>query len=126
MRPNSSVYVEALADALRHLHRTESARSAYAHSLALLEQLAQTRPLTVEEQSHRAMCFARLGDRRAATSIVDAIAPDTRNQSVAYARAVIALLEGRSAAASRYLKDAIRAGYPSMLIEMDPDFDDVP
>jgi serine/threonine-protein kinase len=126
MRPNSDVYVAALGDVLRHLHRTEGARDTYAHTLTLLEQLAQTRPLSVEEQSRRAICFARLGDRDAATSALDSIAPGTGNQDMAYARAVVALLEGRTAAASRYLKDAVRSGYPSMLIEMDPDFDDVP
>jgi Flp pilus assembly protein TadD len=111
---------------LRHLHRTEGARDTYAHTLTLLEQLALTRPLSVEEQSRRAICFARLGDRDAATSALDTITPGTENQDKAYARAVVALLEGRTAAASRYLKDAARAGYPAMLIEMDPDFDDIP
>jgi Flp pilus assembly protein TadD len=126
MRPNSDVYVAALADVLRQLHRTEGARDTYARTLTLLERLAQTRPLSVEEQSRRAICFARLGDRDAATSALDTIAPGTENQDLAYARAVVARLEGRTATASRYLKDAIRSGYPSMLIEIDPDFDDVP
>jgi len=122
MRSNSDVYVAALADALRHLHRTESARDTYARALTLVEHLAQTRPLSVEEQCRRAIYLAKLGDRRAATAALDAIAPGTRSQDFAYARAIVALLEDRIAAASRHLKDAIQAGYPPMLIEMDPDF----
>ena len=34
-----------------------------------------------------------------------------------------ALIEGRTDAASVNLKDAIHGGYPSVLIDMDPDFD---
>jgi serine/threonine-protein kinase len=121
MRPNSDVYVAALADTLRHLHRTERARDTYARALTLVEQLARTRPLSVEEQCRRAIYLARLGDHSAATSALDAIAPDSKNQDFDYARGVVALLEGRIAAANRHLKDAVGAGYPSMLIEMDPD-----
>jgi serine/threonine protein kinase len=122
MRPNSDVYVAALADTLRHLQRTESARDTYARALDLVGQLAQTRPLSVEEQCHRAIYLARLGDRMAATAALDAIAPGARSQDFAYARTIVAMLEDRTAAASRHLKDAIQAGYPPMLIEMNPDF----
>jgi tetratricopeptide (TPR) repeat protein len=122
MRPNSDVYVAALADTLRHLHRTERARDTYARALTLVEQLARTRPLSVEEQCRRAIYLARLGDHSAATSALDAIARDSKNQDFDYARGVVALIEGRIAAANRHLKDAVGAGYPSMLIEMDPDF----
>jgi serine/threonine-protein kinase len=121
MRPNSDVYVAALADTLRHLHRTERARDTYARALTLVEQLARTRPLSVEEQCRRAIYLARLGDHSAATSALDAIARDSKNQDFDYARGVVALIEGRIAAANRHLKDAVGAGYPSMLIEMDPD-----
>lgn len=126
MRPNSEVYVGALADSLRHLHRAERARDTYAHALTLVEQLAKTKPLSVEEQCRRAIFLARLGDLGAATSALDAIVPVTRSQDLAYARATIALLDGRIAAASGHLQDAANAGYPSMLLEMDPDFDKVP
>jgi hypothetical protein len=122
MRPNSDVYVAALADTLRHLQRTESARDTYARALDLVGQLAQTRPLSVEEECHRAIYLARLGDRMAATAALDAIAPGARSQDFAYARTIVAMLEDRTAAASRHLKDAIQAGYPPMLIEMNPDF----
>jgi tetratricopeptide (TPR) repeat protein len=122
MRPNSDVYVAALADALRHLHRTEPARDSYARALILLEQLARTRPLTVEEQCRRAIFLAKLGNRSAADSALNAIAPGVENQDFDYASAVVAVLEGRIAAANIYLKDAVHAGYPEMLIRMDPDF----
>jgi serine/threonine-protein kinase len=122
MRPDSDVYVAALADALRHLHRSERARDTYARALTLVEQLGLTRPLSVEEQCRRAIYLGRLGDHSAATSALDAIPPGGKNQDFDYARAIVALLEGRIAAANRHLKDAVRAGYPSMLIEMDPDF----
>jgi serine/threonine-protein kinase len=122
MRPNSDVYVAALADALRHLHRTERARDTYSRALTLVDQLARTRPLSVEEQCRRAIFLAKLGNRSAAASALDAIAPGGKNQDFDYACAIVALLEGRIAAAHRHLEDAVRAGYPSMLIEMDPDF----
>jgi tetratricopeptide (TPR) repeat protein len=122
MRPNSDVYVAALADALRHLHRTERARDTYSRALTLVEQLARTRPLSVVEQCRRAIFLAKLGNRSAAAAALIAIAPGGENQDFDYACAIVALLEGRIAAANRHLKDAVRAGYPSMLIEMDPDF----
>jgi tetratricopeptide (TPR) repeat protein len=122
MRPNSDVYVAALADALRHLHRTEPARDSYARALILLEQLARTRPLTVEEQCRRAIFLAKLGNRSAADSALNAIAPGVENQDFDYASAIVALFEGRIAAANLYLKDAVHAGYPEMLVRMDPDF----
>jgi tetratricopeptide (TPR) repeat protein len=122
MRPNSDVYVAALADALRHLHRTERARDTYSRALTLVEQLARTRPLSVEEQCRRVIFLAKLGNRSAAASALDAIAPGGKNQDFDYACAIVAWLEGRIAAAHRHLEDAVRAGYPSMLIEMDPDF----
>ena len=122
MRPNSDVYVAALADALRHLHRTERARDTYSRALTLVEQLARTRPLSVEEQCRRVMFLAKLGNRSAAASALDAIAPGGKNQDFDYASAIVALFEGRIAAANLYLKDAVHAGYPEMLIRMDPDF----
>ena len=122
MRPNSEVYVAALADALRHLHRPQRARDTYSRALTLVEQLARTRPLSVEEQCRRAIFLAKLGNRSAAASALEAIAPGRKNQDFDYACAVVALLEGRIAAANRHLEDAVRAGYPSRLIEMDPDF----
>jgi len=122
IRPNSDVYIAALADALRHLHRMQPARDAYAHALTIVEQLAQKRPLSVEEQCRRAIYLAKIGDRNAATSALDAIAPGMEIQDFAYARATIALLENRLAAAKHHLKEAVRAGYPPMLLEMDPDF----
>jgi serine/threonine protein kinase/Tfp pilus assembly protein PilF len=126
MRPNSEVYVGALADSLRHLHRAERARDTYAHALTLVGQLAKTKPLSVEEQCRRATFLANLGDVSAATSALDAIASATARQDFAYARAIVALRDGRIAAASGHLTDAVHAGYPSVLIEMDPDFDNVP
>lgn len=125
LRPNSDVYVSALGDALRHLHRAEPARDNYSHALTLVDQLAQTRPLSVEEKCRRAIYLARLGDLSAATSALDAIAPVDNNQNFAYARAIVASLEGRADAANRYLADAVLAGHPPMLIEIDPDFDHV-
>jgi hypothetical protein len=120
---NSNVYLAALADSLRHLHRTERARVTYAHALTLLGQLGQARELSAVEQCQRAIYFARLGDLSAARSALDAIAPVTASQDLAYAHAIVALLEGRTDAASVYLKAAVRAGYPSVLIDMDPDLD---
>jgi hypothetical protein len=76
----------------------------------------------VEEQCRRVIFLAKLGNRSAAASALDAIAPGGKNQDFDYACAIVAWLEGRIAAAHRHLEDAVRAGYPSMLIEMDPDF----
>jgi tetratricopeptide (TPR) repeat protein len=122
MRPNSDVYVAARADALRHLHRPQRARDAYTRALTLLEQLARTRLLSVEEQCRRAILLAKLGNRSAAASALDAIAANVENQDFDYACAIVALFEGRIDAANHHLKDAVRAGYPAMLIQMDPDF----
>jgi Flp pilus assembly protein TadD len=120
---NSNIYLGALADSLRHLHRTQRDQDTYAQALTLLGQLAQGRPLSTIEQCQRAIYLARLGDLNAATSALDAIAPDTASQDLAYARGIVALLEGRTDAARVHLKAAVRAGYPSVLIDMDPDLD---
>lgn len=125
IRPASDLYFAALADALRRLHRTEGARDNYAHALTLLDQLAKTRPLSVPEQCRRAICLARVGDLATAASALDAL-PPTNQKDIAYARAIVAMLEGRLIASNRHLREAVRFGYPSMLIEMNPDFDDVP
>ena len=126
MRPNSERYVLALADVLRGLHRTEPAREAYTRALSLLDQLAQSRPLSMDEQSRRALCFARIGDRTSARSALDAVPANANNPHVAHARAVVAVLEGRMAAAKRHLADAVRYGYPAALLDIDPAFDDLP
>ncbi len=126
MRPNSERYVLALADVLRRLHRTEPAREAYTRALSLLDQLAQSRPLSMEEQSRRALCFAGIGDRTSAQSVLDAVPANANNPHVAHARAVVALLEGRMAAAKSHLADAVRYGYPAALLDIDPAFDDLP
>jgi Flp pilus assembly protein TadD len=120
---NSNIYLGALADSLRHLHRTRRAQDTYAHALSRLGEFARGRLLSAVEQCQRAIYFARLGDLSAARSALDAIAPVTASQDLAYAHAIVALLEGRTDAASVYLKAAVRAGYPSVLIDMDPDLD---
>jgi tetratricopeptide (TPR) repeat protein len=125
MRPTSGRYVLALADVLRGLHRTGPAHEAYTRPL-LLDRLAQSRPLSMDEQSERALCFARIGDRISAQSALDAVAANANNPQVAYARAVVALLDGRRAAANRHRADAVRFGYPAALLDLDPDFDDLP
>ncbi|MCL5743292.1 MAG: protein kinase, partial [Acidobacteria bacterium] len=99
MRPNSERDVLALADVLRRLHRTEPAREAYMRALSLLDQLAQSRPLSLEEQSRRALCFAGIGDRASAQSVLDTVPVNANNPHVAHASAVVALPEGRMAAA---------------------------
>jgi len=126
IRPNSDVYVAGLADALRRLHRTERSRESYARALGLLNELAKTRSLSVTEQSRRAVYLARLGDGAAAIAALDEIPRDIKSRDVSFAGAVLAMLEGRPRAANRCLKDAVRSGYPYMLIEMNPDFDDIP
>jgi len=126
MRPNSELYVLALADVLRGLHRTEPAREAYTRALSLLDQLAQSRPLSLDEQSRRALCFARIGDWASARSALDAVAANANNPQVAYARAVVAVLDGHLAAAKRHLADAVRYGYPAALLDVDPAFDNLP
>jgi Flp pilus assembly protein TadD len=126
MRPNSERYFLALADVLRRLHRTEPAREAYVRALSLLDQLAQTRPLSMDEQSNRALCFAGIGDLRSARSALDSMAANASNPQVACARAVVARLEGRMEAANRHLADAIRYGYSAALLKIDPAFSDSP
>jgi len=125
MQPDSDLYVAALGDSLRHLHRIEGARAAYSRVLALLEQRKRVRPLSIEEESRRAVTFARLGDRETARSILDAIPLDSVTQDVAFARAVLAALEGQRAASRRHLTEAVQNGYPARLVELDPDFDNV-
>jgi tetratricopeptide (TPR) repeat protein len=126
IRPTSDLYITGLADSLRKLHRSEFARENYSRAVALLNDLARTRRLTTAEQCRRAIDLARLGDRMAATSILQEFPVDIKSQDVAYARAIVAMLEGRAAAANRHLKDAVRLGYPKMLIELSPEFDDIP
>jgi eukaryotic-like serine/threonine-protein kinase len=126
MRPNSQRYFLALADALQRLHRTEAARQAYVRALSLLDQFAQSRPLSMDEQSDRALCFAGIGDLPSARSALDAVAANASNPQVACARAVVARLEGRLEAANRYLADAVRYGYPAALLKIDPAFNDSP
>jgi tetratricopeptide (TPR) repeat protein len=126
MRPNSERYVLALADVLSRLHRTEPAREAYARALSLLDQLAQSRPLSMDEQSRRALCFAGIGDRTSARSALDAMPANANNPNVAHARAVVAVLDGRMAAAKRHLADAVRSGYPAALLDLDPAFENLP
>jgi serine/threonine protein kinase len=125
MRSNSGRYLLALADVQRLLHRTELAREAYTRALSLLDQLAQTRPLSMSEQSHRVLCFARIGDRTSAWSALDAAPANSYNPEMAYARAVVFALEGQLAAASSSIADAVRYGYPAALLRIDPAFDDL-
>ena len=126
MRPNSERYFLALADVLQRLHRTEAAREAYTRALSLLDQLAQSRTLSKDEQSDRALCFAGIGDLASARSALDAVAANANNPQVACARAVVARLEGRMEAANRHLADAVRYGYPAALLKIDPAFHDSP
>jgi hypothetical protein len=63
-----------------------------------------------------AKCFGPFGTNAALFRI-------DGGQDLAYARAIVALIEGRTDAASVNLKDAIHGGYPSVLIDMYPDFD---
>jgi regulator of sirC expression with transglutaminase-like and TPR domain len=126
MRPNSERYFLALAEVLQRLHRTEAAREAYTRVLSLLGQLAQSRPLSMDEQSDRALCFAGIGDLTSARSALDAIAANANNPQVACARAMVARLEGRMEAANRHLADAVRYGYPAALLKIDPAFHDSP
>jgi Flp pilus assembly protein TadD len=126
MRPNSERYFLALADVLLRLHRTEAAREAYSRALALLDQLAQSRPLSMDEQSDRALCFAGIGDLNSARSALDALAANASNPQVACARAVVARREGRREAANRHLADAVRYGYPAALLKIDPALSDLP
>jgi serine/threonine-protein kinase len=125
-RPTSDVYIAGLADALRRLHRAERSREGYAHALDLLDELNKTRPLSVAEQCRRVIYLARLGDRVAATTALGQIVGGVKSRDLFYASAIVAMLEGRPRAANRNLKDAVSVGFPSMLIEMNPDFDDVP
>ena len=126
MRPSSDLYAAALADSLRHLHRLEGARQNYGRALALLQELSEKRPLTVEEQSRRAIYLARLGDLNAADSLLRAFSPGLKSKDLSYARGIVAMLEGRSQTANRHLKDAERYGCPHNLIDLNPDFDDLP
>jgi serine/threonine-protein kinase len=126
MRPNSERYFLALADVLHRLHRTEAAREAYVRALSLLDQLAQSRTYSMDEQSLRALCFAGIGDLNSARSALDAVAANANNPQVACARAVVARMEGRRVAANRYLADAVRYGYPAALLKIDPAFSDLP
>ena len=125
MRPQYDRYVGGLADILRHLRRTAPAHDAYAQALALLETLAQSRPLSPSEQCRRAIYFARLGDPSAAEATLNTIGGTAHLPDLPFARAILELVQGRLSAANRQLKDAVQAGYPSALIELDPDFDDV-
>ncbi|HYM01184.1 MAG TPA: protein kinase [Blastocatellia bacterium] len=126
IRPTSDLYITGLADSLRKLHRSELARKNYSRALALLNDLRRTRRLTTAEQCRRAIDLARLGDRIAAASILEEFPADIKSKDVAYAQAIVAMLEGRTAAANHHLKDAVRLGYPKMLIELSPEFDDLP
>lgn len=121
----ADLYFAGLADSLRKLHRTERARENYARALSLINELTAARPLTVSEQSRRAIYLARLGDPTAASALPEVAGADN-HKDVAYARAIIAMLDGRVAAANRHLKDAVRLGHPPILIEMSPEFDDLP
>jgi len=123
MRPNSEQYLLALAHVLQRLHRTEAAREAYTRARSLLDQMAQSRPLSGDEQAHRALCFAGIGDLASAQLALEGTPPGA---NCSYARAVIAMLEGRTAAAKRYQADAVRDGYSAALLEIDPAFHDLP
>jgi serine/threonine protein kinase/Flp pilus assembly protein TadD len=123
MRPTSGRYFLALADVQRLLHRSEPARETYGQALSLLDKLAQARPLSVSEQSFRVLCFARIGDRSSAWLALNAVPASSRDPDIAYARAVVALLNGAAAAAGRSIADAVRYGYPAALIYLDPNFD---
>ena len=126
LRPRADLYVGALADVLRHLHRDDRARDTYARALSMLQQIAQVRPLSPDELCRQAIYLARLGDRIGATSAIDAAAVNHQTlPDVPYARAVLAALQSHPAEANRYLKKAVQLGYPSALVELDPDFDDV-
>ena len=125
MRPQSDRYVGGLADVLRHLHRTPAAHDAYAQALNLLETSAQSRPLSPNEQCRRAIYFARLGDPSAAAAVLNHLGQTVRLPDVAFARAILELVQGRLSAANRHLQEAVHAGYPAALVELDPDFDDV-
>jgi eukaryotic-like serine/threonine-protein kinase len=125
MRSSAPRYALALADALRRLNRTESARANYARALSLLEDQAKAAPLSVEDQSLRALCAAWLGDVSTARSLLGAVSGGAENQDFFYAEAVIARLEGRKADCIRSIGDAVRHGYPARLIAVDPDFSDI-
>ena len=125
MSPGSDIYLAGLADSLRHLHQMDRARDSYARALSLLEQAAAKRALSVEEQSRRAIGLARLGDRDAANSVLNALSSNLDNKNLSYARGVVAMLDGRVRAANQHLKDAERYGCPPSLIDLNPDFDDL-
>lgn len=124
LRPNADRYILALANVLYRLKRSEPAREAYLRALTLLDRLAQSRPLTTEEQCRRAICFARLGDAASARAVLEI--SDSKHPEVAFARATVALVEGRLTASKNYLADAVRLGYPPRQLDLDPAFDYLP
>lgn len=122
IRPNFERYVLGLADALRRSDRPGLARESYLHALALLDELARSRPLDMQEVARRALCFARLGDYAAAALALDAAA-DPDHREILYARAVLSLQRGQPAAAKAYLSRAVLRGYSPALARMDPDLE---
>ncbi|HLK49632.1 MAG TPA: protein kinase [Bryobacteraceae bacterium] len=124
IRPNSDRYTLALADVLHRLKRNEQAREAYLRVLTLLERSAESRPLTTDEECRRAIGFARLGDFASAREVLDR--SDPKHPEVAFARATLALVEGRLTASKKYLDEAVRRGYPAMQLDLDPAFDYLP
>jgi serine/threonine protein kinase/Flp pilus assembly protein TadD len=122
MRPQSDRYVAALAEAQWHAGERALARQTYARVMALLDQSERTGPLGTIERCRRALCFSRLGDFDAARSVWEsARSSSPQDPMVDYTGALLAVAEGRRAAAKAQLANAIRNGYPPGLAKTDPD-----
>jgi hypothetical protein len=122
VRPDSDKYLTGLGDALRHLDQQRPSREAYSRALKLLDDLSLTRSLYPDERARRIRCLVWLGDRSEAISAGAAAATEfPTNQSVLYTQAILEGLQGHSKAQAREIAEAVRFGYPTAMLKLDPD-----
>lgn len=124
-RGNSNTYLRwaNLADTLRWIPGREPAsRTAYQQAQTLLRPLLERAPDDATLMSRLGLYSARLGEHAEASAMTArAVAADPESPDVRYRAAVVYELAGRRDAALIELGVANRRGYPSNLINAEPD-----
>ena len=103
----------------------QQALSAYRRAILLAEQNLKVNPTDVRTNSRLAVYYAASGDRAAAERQLDKFRSNNGNDfNVLYDLAVATSLLEDMASSLRYLQLARDAGYPSVLLDSDPQFQD--
>lgn len=121
--PNDYLKWANLADALRWIPgREQSAREAYERAIQLAAPMLERMPNDPTLLSRTALYHARESDKQAALTLINqAVEHGHKSPEVHFRAALINELTGNRELALNELKEAKTLGYPSNLIESEPD-----